>query len=69
MPSISQLYNLSQAYIYDQLEPMPDEEEDEEGEEGEEGEIVKENIEEKEAMEVESEYDSDGNKKPKMKNI
>ena len=48
---------------------MPDEEEDEEGEEGEEGEIVKENIEEKEVMEVESEYDSDGNKKPKMKNI
>lgn len=33
LPSFSQLYNLSQAYINDQLEPIKDDEEDEDGEE------------------------------------
>ena len=51
---------------------MPEEEE-EEGEEGEEGEgeegEEKAIVVEKEAEEVETEYDSDGNRKPKMKNI
>ena len=48
---------------------MPEEEEGEEGEEGEGGEEKASIVEEREAEEVETEYDSDGNRKPKMKNI
>jgi len=41
LPSFSQLYNLSQAYIYDQLEPLQEEEEEEEENENGEGEEKK----------------------------